>query len=622
MLSFLFPGFLIGAAAAAVPIVLHLLRREPEPRVKFPAVKLLKQAPVERTEKRHLRELILLALRVAALILLALAFARPFFADGAALTSSGVTMVALDTSYSMSSPGRFARAQALAREAVDRAPAGDLIGVIAFADRADLLARPSGDRTLARGAIDAATAGFGATRYRAGLNAAAQALQGRHGTIVVVTDLQASGWDAGDRALVPENARITIADVGQLPANLAITSVRATPEHVVATVHNTGPARQARVHLFLDGAASGDATMPVAADGSVDVALAPAGRAGAAVVRIEDQDGLQADNARYLVVGASKPSILLVTGSGDAAREAFYVQQALAAGDFDIVSISAAQLSSWDEPRLASQSAVLLLSTRGLERHGREALASYVARGGGVLVAAGPDVDGEVASDVLGADVPLRIGPEPPAKPELRTLAPADVRHPVFRAFDPGAATLGLVRFRTVSRIGGGGCQPLARFTTGEIALLDCASGEGRGLVLASDLDNRWNDFPLHPTFVPFVHETVRYLSMAHPVVAEALVGADPRLPATPGIATITADEGSGARARKVAVNVDPREADASRISVDDFQAAVTRLQEAAAADARIEASQQEDRQHLWRIAIVLMIAALAVEGLVASRTA
>src|SRR3984893_12398776 len=117
MLSFLAPVFLAGAAAAAVPIVLHLLKREPEARVKFAAVKLLKKAPVEHTQKRHLRELILLALRIATLALLALAFARPFFASGAAIGSAGVTDVALDTSYSMSAPGRFERARQLAKDA-------------------------------------------------------------------------------------------------------------------------------------------------------------------------------------------------------------------------------------------------------------------------------------------------------------------------------------------------------------------------------------------------------------------------------------------------------------------------------------------------------------------------
>ena len=82
MMSFLSPLFLLGALAAAMPIVLHLLKREPEARVKFSAVQLLRHAPVEHTSRRRLRELLLLALRVAALLLLALAFARPFLASG------------------------------------------------------------------------------------------------------------------------------------------------------------------------------------------------------------------------------------------------------------------------------------------------------------------------------------------------------------------------------------------------------------------------------------------------------------------------------------------------------------------------------------------------------------
>src|SRR5205814_7947718 len=183
-MSFLAPIFLAGAAAAAIPIVLHLLKREPEARVRFAAVKLLKKAPVEHTQQRHLRELILLALRVAALVLLALAFARPFFASGAAIGSSGTTIVAIDTSYSLSAPGRIARARELARAAVARAPAGDRIGVLTFSDIADVVAKPSADRALALSAIDLAAVGYGTTRYRVGLNAAAQALDGVRGTIV------------------------------------------------------------------------------------------------------------------------------------------------------------------------------------------------------------------------------------------------------------------------------------------------------------------------------------------------------------------------------------------------------------------------------------------------------
>ena len=83
----------------------------------------------------------------------------------------------------------------------------------------------------------------------------------------------------------------------------------------------------------------------------------------------------------------------------------------------------------------------------------------------------------------------------------------------MFHAFAGNPASLGLVTFQNAARIGGASCQTLARFTTGDTALIDCPAGEGRALVMASDLDNRWNDFPLHATFVPFVHEAVRYLA-------------------------------------------------------------------------------------------------------------
>src|SRR5512146_2014233 len=98
-LSFLSPAFLVGAALAAVPIVLHLLGRRPELRVLFPAVRLLKRAPAQETRRRRLRELILLALRVGAIVLLAVAFARPYFARPVVVSAHAAVVVALDRSF-------------------------------------------------------------------------------------------------------------------------------------------------------------------------------------------------------------------------------------------------------------------------------------------------------------------------------------------------------------------------------------------------------------------------------------------------------------------------------------------------------------------------------------------
>ena len=629
MLSFLAPMFLAGAAAAAVPVVLHLLKREPEARVQFAPVKLIKQAPVEYTDRRHLRELLLLACRVIALVLLALAFARPFLATGAAVASTGVTVVALDTSYSLAAPGRFERAKQLAKDAIANAPAGDLVGVVTFADEAEIAARPGSDRTLAIDAIEQASTGFGATRYRAALSAASQHLAGRRGTVVVVTDLQESGWDAGDRASVPEGTTIRVADVGALPANLAVTAVRPLADRIVATIRNGGERpRDARVHLTLDNRPAGDATVSIGPNQSADAAFAGAPRGASAAVSVEDPGGIQADNVRYAVLGGTgKPSVLIVTGSGELERDAFYVQHALAGsspdGMFLVASAGASQLAGWSADRLAPYAAVLLLSTRGLERHGRELLAAYAQNGGGVLIAAGPEVDGDVVGDVLGAGSTLRIVAIEAARPAPRVLAPADGRHPVFQPFAANPASLGLVTFHNAARISGSSCQTLARFTTGDTALLECPAGEGRALVIASDLNNRWNDFPLHATFVPFVHEAVRYLASARAHAMDYLIADAPAgVKRVPGIASMPDGARAGAGARRIAVNVDPREADPARMSVADFQSAVTRLKDAGTTETRGEAREQEDSQHLWQYALAAMALLLAAEGMLAARTA
>lgn len=625
-MNFLAPLFLFGAAAAAIPIVLHLLKREPEARVKFAVVRLLRRAPVERTDRRHLRELLLLALRVAALILLALAFARPFFPSGAALGSGGVTIVALDTSLSLSTPERFERARTLAADAIRRAPADDLVGVLTFAHEAHVASAPSEDRGLALSAVRAASAGFGATRYRAALNQAVDLLEGRRGAIVIVSDLQESGWDAGDRAAVPETARVEVVDVGAAPPNLAVASVRSINDRIVATVRNFSPAaREARVTLRVDDRPAGEGAATIAPGQAADVTL-PGARGQAVSVAVEDREGIEGDNVRYLVLDAtSLPAILIVTADGDLPREAFYVRHALVAGGaggatYQIAGAGGAQLSTWNRPRLGQHAATIVLSTRGLDRSGRALLAEYIERGGGVLVAAGPQVDGDVMAGVVSGVFTLQEAQRPGAPAGVaRSLVPADLRHPVFRAFGASAPSLGLVTFDRIAEIRGAACQGLARFTTGETALLDCPAGDGRVLLLASDLDRQWDDFPRHASFVPFLHEAVRYLVGTRTRGSDYLVGQEPSGAApTPGIGSIPSPDGPP---RRFAVNVDPAESDPARLTPEQFQAAVTRIQSAAQSERRIEDRQREERQRVWQFVVGAMLAALVIESFLAART-
>ena len=77
-----------------------------------------------------------------------------------------------------------------------------------------MIAPVSQDRAGALAALAQVTPGAGATRYRAALQGAAEAFDGRSGRIVVVTDLQQSGWDAASEGGIPEAFDVEVEDIG------------------------------------------------------------------------------------------------------------------------------------------------------------------------------------------------------------------------------------------------------------------------------------------------------------------------------------------------------------------------------------------------------------------------
>jgi len=626
-LSFLVPGFLAAAAAAAVPIVLHLLRRHPDVRVRFAPVRMLRQAPLEQARHRRLREWLLLALRVAALLLLALAFARPYVPDASASSAAPVTIVAVDTSFSLSAPGQFARARQLARQAVRRAAGGQPVGLERFADRADLVVAPTMDRPQVLAAIDRLRPGAGATRYQNALARAAGAIGARRGTVVLVTDLQASGWDAGERGALPGRVAIELADVGAPKGNLAVVDLRRQEGGVVATVRNEGSgAATGQARLTVDGRPGGVQPFSVPPGGAVQVPFAAAlPETGAAAVSIDDPTGYVADNTRFLALDPPAPMpVLAVTASGGGSADAFYLAQALQAGGaaearFSFHAVRPSAVGTLPAGEWARDRAVVLLTTQGLDSNGREALAAFVRRGGGLFVAVGPGIDADVLRSLLAGrllDVTLPSADGPPL-----SLVPADARHPIVAALGAAAANLGVARFRRVAQVTvPAGADVVAQFSNGAPALVEYPRAGGRVLLFASDLGDRWNDFPLHPMFLPFLYEALGYLSGPRQALAGYFVGdVPPGVPAAPGVVSLPAGRGSGA-VRRVAVNVDPRESDPARLTASEFRAAIVRLKEAGTAEAQAAAVSDEARQNLWWYALVLVLTVLAIESVVARR--
>lgn len=613
-MRFLFPAFLLGALAIAIPIALHFLRRDVAPEVPFTAVRLLQRSPLERSRRRRLRDILLLAARVAALLLLAFAFARPYIA-GAAGSAAGMRIVAIDRSFSMGAPGRFARALELARAAIDEAPRGSRVALIAFDDRADVLSQ-SGLASDARVALDGLRPGAGATRYASAIERAVDLAGGTAATLVVITDLQRSGWADERRTAVPASLAIEVRDAGATARNAAVTAVRIEDERVMATIRNAGAGHAGQVTIDRDGQRVASAPYAVAADAEIEVPVPyRAGRSGSLAVSIDDAGGFAADDTRYVLLDRpSRPGVLILTSSG-APDSAFYLGRALAAADpeaaggaFDTRPVSGAAFGAMAPEDLARYSALVVLSTRGLDRRGRDSMRALADRGGGVLVAGGPDVESSVLSTVFDWKPALATGEQGEAGV---TLAATDLRHPIFRPFGALAANLGQVRFDRAWRIRPDGWDVAARFTDGAPALLERPSGAGRIVLFASDVDRRWNDFPLHAAFVPFVVEAVRYAAGSQDAAADYVVARVPRgTPAEPGI------RGVPPRDRPVAVNVDPRESSVARLTPEAFQSMLDKVPAPApAGEAR--ALQTETLQGYWRYGLMLMIAALVAESVV-----
>lgn len=627
-LSFLYPAFLIGALAISVPIILHLLRRKTETVVDFPAVRLLEKAPIEQQRRRRLREIILLILRVAALLLLAFAFARPYFTGAGAIASAPITLVAIDTSMSLTAPKQIDAVKDAARRAIDEAPLTDVVAVMTFADNATVLLPPTIDRPAARAAVDSVSPGAGGTRYRTALARAAEVVGQRQGRVIVITDLQQTGWEVSDEGGVPDGLDVRVVEVKPPAGNLAITAVRREGRDVIAAVHNFGgrPAR-VPVRVLVEGKEAGAGRVEVAPQAAADVRIPSQLPArGAAEVRIEDVEGYQPDNARFFVLDPPSPiPVTLITADPTGLVGGLYVERALGvAADgraFRVTVVDGRVFSGWSSTQVDEQAALVVLATRTLERQGRDSIARYLSNGGQVWLTLGADVDLPTLRDVTGTDLGVEEKPTVVGA-GVATLITADARHPVFRPFLSPSGALGDVRMQQYRRLKDQpGRSVLARLPGGAPALTEQTVGRGRLVTFASDLDNQWNRFPLNAAFVPFTLETVRYLTQGREERQALVIPESPNGdPATPGVVAVPLPNGKPGEVRRVAVNIDVRESNPIRTTADEFTAAITRLSAAAGSPAQMEAREREGEQRLWQIGLIVMFLALASEGLIGRR--
>ncbi|MFL5519182.1 MAG: vWA domain-containing protein [Gemmatimonadales bacterium] len=194
MIGFLHPWALAGLAAAAIPLLLHLLTRREPPTVVFPAVRYLITTTREHQRRLKLQNLLLLLLRTLLLAALVLAAAGPVTArGGVAGHAPSALVLVLDNSASsgaiVAGTARLAQLQGAGRAVLARATPDDALWLLT----ADGVPR-RGDRQTLAPELDALTVSARRLDLGAALSLAREVLapEPHPGEIVLLTDLQAS----------------------------------------------------------------------------------------------------------------------------------------------------------------------------------------------------------------------------------------------------------------------------------------------------------------------------------------------------------------------------------------------------------------------------------------------
>ncbi|GLC25971.1 BatA domain-containing protein [Roseisolibacter agri] len=680
-MGFLTPWFLGGLALLAVPLLIHLTRRDRATPVPFPSLMFVRRVPQPSTARHRLRDLPLLLLRALALALLAFAFARPLLDRARAAVAAPVggreLVLLLDRSASMASPDRWSRAQAAARRALDAIGPRDRVTVVYF-DGAPTVAAPAGNMVAARTAVDTARAGAGSTRYAPALALASRLLANSalpRREAQVISDFQRAGWRDAPEARLPAGASLTWVDVGGDAApDVGVVGVDlrreegangATVLHVAARlVTNGGAARTVPVSLAIGGRATrsvrANVTPGQPAIVTFDSIPLPAGWSTAAVSVPSDAHPA---NDRHHFVAAREQALRVLLVDGPSRREdaGLYLRRALGVGASSPFRVDVVNRDALRAGDLAGHGLVVLHDAPLRGAVGR-ALAEHVRNGAGLLVALGETSAPEAWEPALGALLPGAPGPVVDrTEAGGARLASTERGHPVFAPFadtHSGDLTAPRVLRRRGLRLASD-AQVLARFDDGAPALAERAEGQGRVVVWTSTLDDWWTDVALQPVFVPFVHQLAAHTARYAPSPASYVVGqsVDPaRLPGLTGSEWV-AQAPSGRRVRlggagaasvlaldeagvhqlratsaapgsgiPLAANADAAESDVARIEPAAMAAAVVdsaRTGAQAAIAPPIETrAEREARQGFWWWFLAGALLLLAGETLLSNRRA
>lgn len=671
-MAFLNPIFLLGAIAAGLPVLVHLVRRTRAPRIQFPSLMFLRKIEQKTIRRRKLRNLLLLLIRCAALLLLAFAFSRPFFTGSTPVSASGdhtSTVILVDGSYSMRYGDVFNRARQSARNTVNDAASDEHLAVVLFSKNYQVLMPLKADRAEAATAVGEMQPGLDSTDYLQAIQAADAILKdagrGQH-RIYLISDFQDAGWNRAAPAvkLAPDVKLLPIDVSDAKAANLAVSGVAADAVvyaqkyagKAVARISNFGAedVDAAAIELKLNDLPVERKPLKLTAGGTQNVEFTgfnvPEGSNRATVEITSDTFAL--DNKFFFTIRRDNQTrVLAIETAARGRSESFFLQQSLAAGENNQHALTVKTAGSVNPSELDPYRVVIVNDASGINEGLASALKTFAERGGGLILAAAKHTDAGDFNRLLGTIAPAQLG-EVVQSRGYALMSQVKTDHPIFGAFARSGRLTSTRVYGYHRAAAKEGALTIAALDDGSPIVVEGSAGRGKVLLVTTTLDTAWNDLPLTPMFLPLMRQMLEYLGGREAASSYTIGQAfttpadkDGSLPAidspggkrvddlrknSSGEQSLDASEIGFYRLRYrdrdefVAVNLDTKESDLTKLNVDELVASISPAPGDAnaqpAQSSTLTAEEKEARQRLWLPLLLTALALFVAEAVIARR--
>ncbi len=397
------PWFLAGLATVALPLYLHLLKRQTTTPKQVSSLMLFESRTQSSTRHRRLRYFLLLSLRLLWLILLILAFANPFInRNAAAFASNRLALLVIDNSFSMRAGTRLADAKAAAMRSLSASGAARA-QVAAFGSHLRLMTQPIEDQAALRAAVQAIEPGDSHGNFGELARAVRAMAESVHTPIELhlYSDMQRSELAASfsDMALAGNVKLVTHPVITKAEPNWTVESVDAPgqvwgketqgkdakPVRVQAVIagYNT-PAAQRTASLVVNDKTIASKTVAIPANGRAIVEFpalqAPYGF-NRCEIRIDSADALPADDVRRFAVERADPQkALLIHNYGDA-RSPLYFGAALSAAAQSAFTLESINVNEAADRRASNYAFIVLADVGTVPALLENSLLDYVRSG-------------------------------------------------------------------------------------------------------------------------------------------------------------------------------------------------------------------------------------------------